>query len=331
MHKDIPVTVEELQDFDLFRLVPTELIEEVVAGCTVKELRQGDILLELDQTNRNLFLILTGTLRVHLRSPDSVPIALLHRGEGVGEMSLSNGNKACAFVMAETDCRLLVMDEQMVWSLIQRCHVAACNLLKILTKRLRNANSLITNRMHLEQEIHRYGTVDALTGIHNRYWFDQILPRVAVRMDRTNQPLSLIMFDIDHFKQFNDRYGHLCGDQAIHTVGRILMENLRPTNLAARFGGDEFLILLPGVSMRQALAIAERIRQTILETPIEMGDGSVIPAVTISMGIAHAGKGQKPEKLLGDADKALYCAKQNGRNRIYPDVGLNHQQSDPVV
>lgn len=310
------LSLEELREFDLLRLVPTEAAEGILDSCAIRELRQGEVLLQLEQPNQNLFLILSGCLSVRLYSLNTEPVDYLRRGECAGEMSLIDSKGASAFVVAESDCRLLVLDEELLWSLVQVSHAAACNLLKILTKRLRHADRQISSRIHLEQEIHRYGTVDALTGIHNRYWFDKILPRLTLRVEKTGQPLSLVMFDIDYFKQFNDCHGHLCGDQAIHTVGRILTDHLRPNELAARFGGDEFLILLPDVTLERAERVAERIRTEVMNSPIRMGDGTSHPAVTISIGLAQACKGDPSEKLLAAADAALYRAKQNGRNGL---------------
>jgi len=310
------LNLEEIGEFDLFHLVPPEAIEGILDFCEIREISRGELLLNLDQFNRSLFLVLSGSLSVRIYSLEAEPVAYLQRGECVGEMSLIDNHGSSAFVVAESDCRLLVLKEDLLWSLVQVSHAAACNLLKILTKRLRSADRHISSRQHLEQEIHRYGTVDALTGIHNRYWFDKILPRLCVRQEKAGLPLSLIMFDIDYFKQFNDQHGHLCGDQAIHTVGRIMMECLRPDELAARFGGDEFLVLLPELDLDQAERVAERIRAKILQTPIKMGDGNTYPPVSISVGLAQAQKGDSPKQLLAAADAALYRAKQNGRNGL---------------
>ena len=309
-----PLTPEMLQNMELFHLVPLEAIEGILAASRIINLRKGELLLHLDQSNDSLFLILSGSLSVRLHSLKSEPVDYLLPGECTGELSLIDKKGVSAFVVAENDSCLLVLDEELLWSLVQVSHAASCNLLKIVTRRLRNANRKISSRIHLEEEIHRYGTLDALTGIHNRYWFDKILPRLARRLEKAGKPLSLIMFDIDHFKEFNDQHGHICGDKAINTVGQILMENLRTDELAARFGGDEFLILLPELNLDQAELVAERIRKKILNTAIKMGDGSIYPPVTVSLGLAQAGKGQTPEQLLADADAALYRAKQSGRN-----------------
>jgi len=311
-----PLTSEKLQKMELFRLVPQEAIEGILEASSIMELPKGELLLHLDQSNDSLFLILSGSLSVRLHSLHAEPVDYLLPGECAGELSLIDKKGVSAFVVAENDCRLLVLNDELLWSLMQVSHAASCNMLKIITRRLRNANRKISSRIHLEEEIHRYGTLDALTGIHNRYWFDKILPRLIRRLEKNGQPLSLIMFDIDHFKEFNDQHGHICGDQAINTVGQVLMENLRTDELAARFGGDEFLILLPNIDLDQAESVAERIRKKILNTAIKMGDGSIYPPVTVSLGMAQAKKGQAAEKLLSDADAALFRAKQSGRNTI---------------
>src|SRR6185369_15825985 len=178
-------------------------------------MRQGDI-------NHNLYVVLSGELAIRLASPDSDPIALLGRGETIGEMSLIDQKGASAYVIATTDSRLMVFDEESIWALVRFSHAAACNMLSIITTRLRHTNFVLSERMRNDHNFHQYGSVDALTGLHNRYWLDNTLPRLIKRHERSGEPLSLIMTDIDFFKDFNTHYGHLCGDHVIHAVARVL-------------------------------------------------------------------------------------------------------------
>jgi diguanylate cyclase (GGDEF)-like protein len=310
------VNVDELRELELLRFVSPESIEGIIDSCSVQDLKKNDVLLDLGQSNRHLFLILSGRMRVHMEDVGQAPVAVLGRGEAIGELSLIDHRGACAIVVADTDARLLVIEEDLLWSLVQVSHAAACNLLKILTRRLRGSASGITDRLQLEHAIHQYGNVDALSGLHNRHWLDRTLSRLVSRAQQSGEPLSLLLFDIDRFKQCNDRYGYVSGDLVIHTLGRILSDNLRAGELAARYGCDKFMVMLPGVDCANALIIAERIRQQVLETIVILRDGTRLPPLSISIGMVQARLGATPEELLAVAEAALCRAKKKGRNTL---------------
>ncbi len=139
-----------------------------------------------------------------------------------------------------------------------------------------------------------------------------------LRQAEEGTPISVIMIDIDHFKDINDTYGHLAGDEVLKNLVRIMKDNLRETDLVARFGGEEFIILLPGEEMNQASFSAQRIRVVVEQTPIVFEDVSI--HITISCGISTRDKDELLESNLRDiifseADKSLYAAKMDGRNR----------------
>lgn len=308
--------LHRLEDIPLFKHVNAESVEGVLEQCRHIQLGKNDILMRQGEENHSLYVILDGELNVCLDSPDNNPIIVLGRGETVGEMSLIDHKEVSAYVCAASDSNLLALDENALWGLVDVSHAAACNLLNILTGRLRNANLVISERMRLEYDFHQYGTIDSLTGLHNRYWLDHILPRLIRRHDRARNPLSLIMTDIDHFKEFNSRYGHLCGDHVIHSVARVLTERMRPSELAARYGGDEFVVLLPGVSLEHARIAARRLQHMVAETSVHMPDGTAIPTPTISVGITQYRSGDSVEQLIAAGDAAMYRAKDMGRNTV---------------
>lgn len=310
------ISLHELAEMPLFRYVTSESVDGVLERCRVEELRRNDVLMRQGDENRNLYLVLSGELGVRLDSPDSDPIVLLGRGETIGEMSLIDHKGASAWVIASADTRLLVIDEEIIWSLVRSSHAAACNLLQIITSRLRNANIVLSERIRLEHDFHHYGTVDALTGLHNRYWLNHTLPRLIRRHDRSGNPLSLIITDIDCFRDFNTHYGHLCGDHVIHTVARVFTEHLRPSEMAARYGGDEFVIILPGVTLEQARIAAERLRRMVVETVVHMPDGISVPTPTVSLGIAQYRQGDSADDFIAAADAAMYRAKDLGRDTV---------------
>lgn len=157
---------------------------------------------------------------------------------------------------------------------------------------------------------------DGLTGLYNHRHFQEQISREFARAKRYKQPLTLVMFDIDHFKRFNDTYGHQTGDFILETMGRLIIGSIRDSDIAARYGGEEFAIILAHTSAEGAHDAAERIRGTVERSDFRKNGDSF--HITISVGAASLPHEeiQEPNQLIECADKALYTAKQNGRNRV---------------
>lgn len=170
----------------------------------------------------------------------------------------------------------------------------------------------ITEEKRLEEELRRLSTTDALTSLHNRRHMDYILTTEHSRSNRTKTPFAVLMFDIDHFKQFNDTYGHEQGDRVLQAVARTFRDSLRKYDTACRYGGEEFIGILPHTNMEGATSVAERLRRDIEEMVV---DGL---KVTISVGVAAYPETpvESSESLVQAADKALYRSKEQGRNRV---------------
>jgi len=178
------------------------------------------------------------------------------------------------------------------------------------------AVSMDNARLHAQ--LKEMATTDAVTGLSNRHVFEQALHAEIERAERNHAPLSLIIFDIDFFKQFNDLYGHPAGDARLKAVANIIKLNLRKYDIAARYGGDEFAIILSDCNQQNAMIFAERLRQgTQAGAPQSSQKDGGIPGYTLSMGIAtHPQDAVLPSALLIEADNAAMRAKQQGRNRI---------------
>lgn len=175
----------------------------------------------------------------------------------------------------------------------------------------------------MQQEIVRHASTDGLTGLHNYRLFRERLDEEMERAKRYFRDLSLLMIDIDHFKAFNDIYGHQAGDSVLQTVFRMLLEYIRNTDFAARYGGEEFVIILPETTSDQAYVVAERLR-TNMNTYEFTFDKKELAYITVSIGYAtFPDDADEPEVLIRKADQGLYMAKENGRNRVskYCDRG----------
>lgn len=160
---------------------------------------------------------------------------------------------------------------------------------------------------------------DSLTGLANRRHFDETIRTEFYRLKRSGAPLSLILLDIDHFKKFNDFYGHLTGDNCLEKVGAVLKTVVgRAPDIVARYGGEEFIIVLPETEKNGAIALAERIRQTIEDLAIPHAESEAADHVTVSLGVVTVSSASDliaPEQIVAMADTALYSAKRAGRNR----------------
>ncbi len=171
----------------------------------------------------------------------------------------------------------------------------------------------ITERKQAQESLREQAIRDPLTGLFNRRYLDEILPHELSRRQRSGEPLTAAMLDLDHFKHFNDAYGHEAGDGVLRAVGDLLRRSLRASDLACRYGGEELTIILPGSTLEDAWTRLDSLRQAIMQMHIPYRSGE-LPAITISIGIAAARAEETAAVLLGRADDALYRAKEQGRN-----------------
>ena len=175
----------------------------------------------------------------------------------------------------------------------------------------------ITERKHAQNELQRLARTDPLTGLFNRRRFFEIAEKEFAESIRYDRPLSVIILDLDLFKEINDTYGHLVGDQALIHIGKLLLKASRTPDTAARYGGEEFVVLLPETEGANAKIFAERLRKLVEDSPIQSGNNTI--HFTVSIGVAGkktTAEVETLDQLISQADQALYKAKGKGRNQV---------------
>jgi diguanylate cyclase len=185
-----------------------------------------------------------------------------------------------------------------------------------------NASKLEINELQVNLEAVRTESLTyPLTQLANRKFFDTTLEEAIAEARANNEALSLMMTDIDHFKNFNDSYGHLTGDQVLRLVAAAVKNNVKGQDTAARYGGEEFAIVLPNTVLRSAITVADHIRRAVMTKELmKRSTGEHLGRVTISIGVATLHKTDSPQALIARTDFSLYAAKRNGRNRVMSET-----------
>ena len=190
-----------------------------------------------------------------------------------------------------------------------------------LEARLAASREEIEQLQHNLEAVRTESLTDPLTTLANRKYFDAALADCIADATAKNEPLSLLMADIDHFKSFNDRFGHLTGDQVLRLVALAIKQNVKNQDVAARYGGEEFVIALPNTPLQSAVAIADHIRCAVMTKELmKRSSGERLGRVTVSIGVATLRPTDSAPLLIERADKCLYAAKRGGRNRVISET-----------
>ena len=249
-------------------------------------------------------VIVTSLFHIHLPDVDQI-------------LSRKSARLVLVFRLESDDWKIVHSGISIPYGLVREGEVYP---VKGLRERTRELEAVVEERTRALEEANRkleaLSNTDALTGIANRRNFDRVLAREWNRGQRAGMPLALVMLDVDHFKHFNDQYGHLAGDHCLVALARVLVQaGRRAGDLVARYGGEEFVVLVPGTSGLSALATARHIQNQVWA--LKLPHAETAPGiVTVSLGVASVmpSTQRNPEHLLREADLALYRAKQSGRN-----------------
>ncbi len=312
-----------VETIHLFRDISHESRQKIVAiigDCPIVKAIAGQLVLDSHSMGARLYIVLQGALGVTTTNPENNlqenAITQYLPGECVGEISVLDEETHSATIIALADSELLMIEAETMWKLINESNGVARNLLQLLSFRIRAANAQIRNRQKVGEFYRQMSMIDGLTGLHNRAWLNTRLPHMVASAHATGDAMSIIMVDLDHFKNFNDEHGHLLGDDALQTAAKVLNAGLRPSDYAARYGGEEMIIILPKTNQKSALIVAERLCKRLGKTRVFADMQKTLPHVTASFGLATLEEGQDGLAVIAKADAALYRAKAAGRNQV---------------
>jgi diguanylate cyclase len=201
-----------------------------------------------------------------------------------------------------------------------------------LQKRLVDSREEINVLQENLEVVRTESLTDPLTTLANRKYFEESIKRFVTESENKDIPLSVILADIDHFKKFNDTYGHLTGDQVLRLVAMTLKQNVKGLDVAARYGGEEFVVLLPKTALMAAVTVADHIRRAVMGKELmRRSTGETLGRVTISLGVANWRRGDTVGTLLERADACLYAAKRSGRNCVVAETALESETEAKVA
>lgn len=217
-----------------------------------------------------------------------------------------------SFSIGAALCALVVYRKQLIWQ-----RETAERLEDNIQSRTLELQVALTELAEKNRALEEQNTLDALSGVRNRAYFDKKILAEMKRSRREQRPLALVMLDIDHFKQINDRHGHLAGDAVIRGVAQRIQALLkRSSDHVCRYGGEEFALILPNTDAEGVVALAEQIRQAIADTPFETEIGELAVQISAGCYAVVAESGMVSTDYIQAADRALYQAKQQGRNQV---------------
>jgi diguanylate cyclase (GGDEF)-like protein len=308
-----------LSDIHLFRELSDNLAVTLLADCPVVRVAAGQTVSEPTGKGAQLYVVLRGAVSVTADAQAGTDVTAATKvlpGECVGEIAVLDDEASAVPIHALQESDLLIITADRLWRLIDESNSVARNLLRLLSFRVRAANAQLRRRQKVGEFYRQLSMVDGLTGLQNRSWLNDHLPILIEQAAMTDNPLSLIMIDLDHFKQFNDMHGHLAGDDALRIAAGILTDALRPRDFAVRYGGEELMVILPNTHLKAGTIVADRLCKRMQQAVVFSDMHKPLPHLTASFGIASLKPDQSAEELIAAADNALYRAKDGGRNRV---------------
>ena len=314
--------VEFLRHVEIFSLLAPEEIEGIGPLFRTCRVGAGEVLFREGDEGSEMFIVRSGAVATTIKLPDGTDrqIALFREGNFFGEMSIFENAARSATCVGAEDSELVCLHEKDFYRMIREFPGVATKImfrmLNITAQRLRDTGEFLSDMVHWGEAARRRAITDELTGAYNRRFLDEAMPGHLERARVAGNPLSIVMVDLDYFRDINESYGHETGDRCIVEVVRVFNRVLREKDILARFGGDEFTILMPETTSKAALETAERAREQVSALDFLAQFNGKVKGITLSMGIAsYPEHGDDALTLKQAADRALYRAKESGRNR----------------
>lgn len=312
-----------LKGVRIFSELSEEELGRIAAELRPRHLKRGETLFVQGDPGGALFVVEDGSVGVSVRLADgkNLEIADFHRGDFFGEMSIFESEPRSATCTAKSRCRLLALREHDFHGLLATSPAAAARIMRqmllVTKRRLQNAGDFLSEMVQWGEEARRRAVTDPLTGLYNRRYLDEALEQQCSGTPGASRRFALVMLDLDHFREINETYSQDVGDRVIIAATGCFRRHLRPADIAARYGGDEFTIILPDTGAETAGELMERIRAEVERLDLLEEMRGTIRRVTTSQGIAcFPDHGSDQKTLREAADAALYAAKEAGRNRI---------------
>lgn len=310
-----PVNIKELAEIGLFHGADVAALEKPLSSCVMLTLVPGQKLVSIGQLNPKVFFLIDGQLKLYTEASVNKPIGIVDVGQSAGLISAIKELPSTESIVASEQSRVLVMGIDTLKLLIMQSHPLASRFALMLMQCARGEHYVPTDGSAAGKGGH-IGYVDELTGLHNQRWIEKMLSRLIMRHSKEDKPLSVIMCDIDKFKDFNKDFGEMLENQALSTVAQIMLANVRPTDMIARFDLDVFLLLLPDTDISGAKMLAIRLQEVVSKTDIVIPSECVLPPVTMSFGVAQLKGFVSDEVFISDVKVALDGAKKSGGNWV---------------
>jgi len=291
----------DLAQIGLLKGAHQESIMPLLRNCPVLLMANGDILLSAGELCGAVYMVLSGRLRMQDPS-GSVADILVDAGDTVGELSLVQNAVLASTVSAIEPSRVVVIDHKIAWALVGASHQIARNWLALLASRSR-VNGVIAGSEELKTTHGGHATLDEVTGLHNRRWLESMLPRQMARSSTNNEPLSLLLVEIDDFDSYTRRLGPSVGEHACHAV-------------IASYGPAQFAVVLPGLDGASACQVGERLRHAVSQLTVGASDSSGTSPLTVSVGITACQSAGDARSFLATGESALKIARISGGNRV---------------
>lgn len=304
----------DLAQIGLLKGAHQESIMPLLRNCPVLLMANGDVLLSAGEPCDAVYMVMSGRLRMQDPS-GAVADILVDAGDTIGELSLFQNAVLASTVSAIESSRVVVIERKIAWALVGASHQIARNWLALLASRSR-VDGVIAGSEELKTTHGGHATLDEVTGLHNRRWLESMLPRQMSRSATSQEPLTLLLVEIDKFDNYRQRLGPTVGDHACHAVAQQLVESIRPTDLVASYGPAQFAVVLPDSDAANACQVGERLRHAVSKLTVGASDDSAGSPLTVSVGVSTCQPTTDARSFLVSGEAALKMARISGGNRV---------------